>query len=294
MNWDSYRAFLIVVRSGTLKAAARELDVAEQTARRRLDALEDRCGFPLFLRRRAGLEPTPEARRLAALIGPLEQRISAASRNRVSPLDDLDGRVRVAATEDFGPSLTSGVFRLWRDLHPGLTIEQVWTVDDDAVALANADIRVETRAEPPDAAERRNVGQVRLGLFAQAGYLAAEGAPTRPGQLKDHVLVGPESAAGRQGMIDSFGLSANLAPEDIAFRTESPLGRHRAIRAGVGIGPGELHRLRDAPDVRRVLESTEALADVWVSMADGLAEIQRVRRLYEAVIEHLTAELRQG
>lgn len=50
MNWDDYRFFLVVARSGNFSAAARELKIDRKTVARRLSLLESSLGAPLFSR----------------------------------------------------------------------------------------------------------------------------------------------------------------------------------------------------------------------------------------------------
>jgi DNA-binding transcriptional LysR family regulator len=58
---DELRAFLAVVRTTSVKAAAELLDVSRTTLRRRLESLEQRVGASLFWNDAAGAHPTPAA-----------------------------------------------------------------------------------------------------------------------------------------------------------------------------------------------------------------------------------------
>ena len=46
--WDDIRLFLVVLRAGSFRSAARELGVSRPTAARRLAELEQRLGVVLF------------------------------------------------------------------------------------------------------------------------------------------------------------------------------------------------------------------------------------------------------
>lgn len=63
-DWDDQRAFLAVLDTGSLSAAARALGLTQPTVRHRIEALERAVGQPLFVRGVNGLAPTPEARGL--------------------------------------------------------------------------------------------------------------------------------------------------------------------------------------------------------------------------------------
>jgi len=64
LSWDDVRVFLAVFETRTLKAAAARLGVNATTVGRRLDALEAALDARLFLRSRAGIEPTAAAEQL--------------------------------------------------------------------------------------------------------------------------------------------------------------------------------------------------------------------------------------
>ncbi|MBU1606872.1 MAG: LysR family transcriptional regulator, partial [Alphaproteobacteria bacterium] len=46
IDWERQRAFLAVMREGSLSAAARALSVAQPTVRRRIEDLEAALGVP--------------------------------------------------------------------------------------------------------------------------------------------------------------------------------------------------------------------------------------------------------
>lgn len=61
-SWDLYGAFLAVMQTGSLSGASRALRVAQPTARRQIEALEEALGVVLFTRAPNGLTPTDAAR----------------------------------------------------------------------------------------------------------------------------------------------------------------------------------------------------------------------------------------
>ncbi|NVZ79674.1 LysR family transcriptional regulator, partial [Pseudomonas gingeri] len=76
LQWETQRAFLAVLRTGSLSGAARLLGIAQATARRRIEALEQSVGVSLFIRSPAGLLPTDMAK---DLIGHVEAMAMAAN-----------------------------------------------------------------------------------------------------------------------------------------------------------------------------------------------------------------------
>ena len=66
MNWDDLRFLVVIGREGTLAAAARSLKVDQTTVARRLRALEESLGTPLFERSEGRWHPTPVGARVLA------------------------------------------------------------------------------------------------------------------------------------------------------------------------------------------------------------------------------------
>ncbi len=127
-DWNDLRYFLAVASGGSTLAASRTLRVSQTTVARRIAALEQALGFPLFEKRQAGYALTPAGEELLARAGQVEsarQRLlpnptSAAWAGRVNrhpvknhqpegnfiPLDPLLGARllgRAASPEDFLP-----------------------------------------------------------------------------------------------------------------------------------------------------------------------------------------------
>ena len=59
MDWNDLKYFLAVADRGSTLSAARAMRVSQTTVARRIAALEDAIGFPLFEKRQAGYALTP-------------------------------------------------------------------------------------------------------------------------------------------------------------------------------------------------------------------------------------------
>src|SRR3546814_12517915 len=65
-DWNDLRYFIAVAETGSTLAAGRTLRVSQTTVARRVAALEEALGLPLFERRQAGYTTTPAG---AAFLG---------------------------------------------------------------------------------------------------------------------------------------------------------------------------------------------------------------------------------
>src|ERR1043165_2646041 len=83
MDWDGLQVFLAVARAGRISTAARRLGVEHTTVSRRLSALEDALGVPLFYRTTTGYFLTPHGQNVVANAEAMEKAaIAVAARAR--------------------------------------------------------------------------------------------------------------------------------------------------------------------------------------------------------------------
>lgn len=68
---DELRAFVAAARTGSVRAAADELDLSRSMLRRRIAAFEQRVGVTLLWYDASGCRPTPAGRRVMAEGEPL-------------------------------------------------------------------------------------------------------------------------------------------------------------------------------------------------------------------------------
>ena len=94
-DWENQRAFLAVLREGSLSAAARTLGVAQPTVRRRLEALERSLGQVLFTRSPSGLLPTNVARELGPHADAMATAAAAFIRASSAKASAVAGTVRI-------------------------------------------------------------------------------------------------------------------------------------------------------------------------------------------------------
>jgi DNA-binding transcriptional LysR family regulator len=121
------RAFVCIVESGSISAAARKLHVTQPTLSRQLQSLEAACGTSLLRRDThrmhltdAGHRFAEDARVLLSLAEESEQRLFHNQ-------SELRGNVRIFSTIDFGQSVVSRLCAAVLQAHPGVTVELAYS-----------------------------------------------------------------------------------------------------------------------------------------------------------------------
>src|SRR5579863_6623222 len=141
-DWTHYRAFLAVLREGSLSGAARALGLAQPTLGRQIADLERALGTALFIRSSRGLLPTdaasdiaPHAEAMAAAAGAMKRAASGGA-------NDATGVVRITASEIVGAEVLPPLLAEFRRAHPGVTVELALSNRVEDLLRGEADIAV--------------------------------------------------------------------------------------------------------------------------------------------------------
>jgi DNA-binding transcriptional LysR family regulator len=286
-EWNLYRSFLSVLRTGSLSAAAREEGLTQPTIGRHVDSLEAALGISLFTRSQHGLVPTEAALELQPFAESLES--AAASLLRAaSRREGARGTVRVIASEIVGAEVLPPILTSLRVNYPEVVIELVLSDRNDDLLQREADIAVRMFTPTQQALVVRHVGEVEIGLYARREYLDRRGAPTSERQLRDHGLIGFDRETAFIRGLRQRGLQ--LDRRLFALRTDSALAQLAMLRAGFGIGWCQVGIARRDPGLIRVLAKEFCLKlEVWIAMHPDLRSSQRCRVVADALASGLAA-----
>ena len=85
----------------------------------------------------------------------------------------------------------------------------------------------------------------------------------------------------------------NVARERFAFRSDNDLAQLAALRAGFGVGACQGPIARRDPDLVPVLDDAFRYdMEVWVAMHEDLKSSRRMRLMFDALVEGLTAHVK--
>ncbi|CAN7668932.1 LysR family transcriptional regulator [Variovorax sp. LjRoot130] len=288
LDWENQRAFLAVLREGSLSAAARALNVVQPTVRRRLDALERSLGVALFTRSPSGLSPTEAARELGAHAETMAAAADAFARAASADTDAVFGTVRITASDVMGAEVLPAVLAELQEAQPGLVFELSLTNRTEDLLRHEADIAVRMVRPTQAAVVATHVGAVQLGLFAKAAYLEKHGTPRALEELGRFALIGPDRDTGVLRALQARGLDLRRAM--FSCRADNQLAQLGAIRAGLGIGICQKALARRDPALVPVLPElfTHDL-ETWVTMHEDLRRVRRVRTTFGHLVKALSA-----
>ena len=234
LDWNDLRYFLAVARDGSTLAAGRSLRVSQTTVARRIAALEEALGIPLFDKRQAGYTLTHAGEQLIERAAGVERAASGFAEASAAIARDTSGTVRITTQEIFAVTLLAPILRELHERHPEILIE----LDD------SQDFRELGEGEA-DVALRSAVGDLGAGivgrrlcdddwtLYCSKGYAAQHGVPTNRKQLKQHAFIGgggPKLWRAYSAWLHDLGLD-----DRVIMHHASAMGLMSAVRSGLGI-----------------------------------------------------------
>jgi len=291
-NWDLARAFLEVVRAGSLSGAARSLGLTQPTIGRQIAEFEARLGVPLFTRSRHGVKPTQSALDLVPHVETMASAMAALRRAASGEATEARGTVRLTASELMGAAVLPPMLTRFHEAHPGIVIELVLSNRIENLLKHEADIAVRMVRPEQTALVARHIGPVPLSLYAHRSYLARHGVPATWDAVAAHTAIGFDASPWGVEFLAAQGMP--VTRDFFKLRTDSDLAQLAALRAGYGIGGCQDALARRDPDLVPVMPGAfRMMLDLWLVMHEDLRTSRRVQLLFQHLTEELTAYLKE-
>jgi DNA-binding transcriptional LysR family regulator len=184
------RTFVAVVESGSFVRAAELLDASTAAVSRRVAALEKALGSQLINRTTRRIDLTEVGRRfyqdvlnIVELLGEAEERVRLGT-------ETATGLIRVAAPVSFGVERIAPVLPTFMRRHPDLKVQLL--LEDRYTDLHGEAIDVAVRIGGPlrdSSLIATRIGSIARIFCASPDYLAKNGEPTTPEQVKQHCCL---------------------------------------------------------------------------------------------------------
>ena len=232
-DWSLYRTFLAVLDAGSLSAAARQLNIAQPTVGRQIEALEAALGGEaLFTRSPGGLGPTRTARTLEPHARAMAAAAETLKRAAIGDATSMTGVVRVTASDVVGAEILPSILTAFREDHPLIDIELVLSNRQEDLLRRDADIAVRMARPTQDALLARRIGTVPMGFYGHRSYLQKHGEPRSLDALTGHTLIGFDRI--RPDLQGLSELPFEVTREIFALRSDSDLTQLALLRAAAG------------------------------------------------------------
>jgi LysR family transcriptional regulator, transcriptional activator for dmlA len=280
--------FDAVVRSRSLTAAARELQVSPAAVSKRLATLEKKLDVVLLNRSTRRLGLTDEGERFIRQGRDIAAQLAEMVRGLKSGNTAASGLLRVNATLGFGRSYIAPLVSSFVRNHPRVHIQLQLTVDPPGLSQNEFDVCVRFGAPPDSRLHAYLLAPNERVLCASPGYLAKHGTPQTPSDLANHATIAIRQGEAAYGV---WQLTQGARRE--AIKVHGPLSSNDGEVAVNWALSGHGILLRSHWDVRRYLASgrlKQVLPDWQTPDADLYAVVPTQHNAQPRVrlfVEHL-------
>ncbi|MDH6196308.1 DNA-binding transcriptional LysR family regulator [Mycobacterium frederiksbergense] len=231
LSADDLLVLLAVGRSGRYTTAADELGINHTTISRRIAALEQAIGGRVLTRAVGGWELTDLGREALAAAEAVESAVSALS---TTGTRQLEGVVRISATDGFSAYIAAPAAARVQRQHPHLAVEIVTATRRASQQRSSLDLEIVVGAPQVRRAEAIRLGDYCLGMYGARDYLAEHGTPADLADLARFPLV---YFIDSMLQVDDLDMAASFAPMMRESVTSTNVFVHvEATRATAGLG----------------------------------------------------------
>ena len=286
-DWNDLRYFVAVAEQGSTLKAGRILRVSQTTVARRIAALEEAVGLPLFERRTAGYAPTAAGENLFAHARAVEAAAQGFAGAAAAQARQVGGIVRLTTEEIFANTLLGPMLRELHDRHPDIVIELDTAREIRDLGKGEADIALRsTGKEQPAGTVGRRLCIDDWTIYCSRDYAARHGVPKTVEELKGHALVGGGGGGlwrAYEAWIHELGLD-----DQVAMHHGTSTGLLSAVRSGFGIAVLPSIVGDDDPDLIRCLPPRRGHGrTMWLVTHERVRHAPRVRLVIDFLYERL-------
>ena len=258
VDWDLVRSFLVVARTGSLSAAARDLGESQPTLSRDIQAIESATKLNLFQRTTQGLKLTEAGQNLVEAASKMDEAADLFQRQVSGMSADLEGDVRISVNEIVGIYLLPPAIAAFRRQNPGVHVEIVITNEASSISKREADIALRMfKPTQPDLVAKR-LPDLEIGFYATQEYINDYGHPQSMDELINHSIIGFDESMEFIESAADFGF--HLVRDNFALRTDHMLAQINLGRAGAGIVGTHVELANQWPELIRLMD--------WVPLPD--------------------------
>jgi len=294
IDWNDLRYFLAVAREGSTLKAGTSLRVSQTTVARRISALEQSLGLPLFDKRQAGYALTPAGEQLLSRAEQVESSAARFEEAAAFHGRELSGTVTLTTHEMFAVTLLAPMLRELHERHPEILInvdtrEELLDLGSGAADIA---FRSTATAKQPAGTVGRRLCTDDWTLYCSRDYAERHGLPETREDLKNHTLIGGGGTnlwRHYLAWLRDLGLE-----ENVAVLHASSIGLLSGVRSGFGIGVLPCIVADAEPDLVRCFPPREKHGRVlWLLTHERVRRTPRVRVVIDYLYEEFSRHIRE-
>jgi len=187
---DEMQAFIAVIDSGSITAAAEQLGQTTSGVSRALGRLEDKLGTTLLTRTTRRLQLTEEGDAFLAQARAIVASVEAAEEQIAARRERPAGRLRVDAATPFVLHVIAPQVASYRARYPEVDLEINSSERYIDLLERRTDVAIRIGPLADSTLHARPLGHSRLRVLASPAYLQQHGNPASVADLRQHSLLG--------------------------------------------------------------------------------------------------------
>lgn len=283
MNWDDLKYFLAVCRAGSIRAAAKDLDVNHATVSRRVNSFESALNQRLFERTPTGYVRTKAAEEIFLEASHLEERLNSVERKVAAKDKTLKGEIRVTLADVIAQCLLMEEFAAFSQMYPEINIEVIDSARSFNLINREADVAIRICNKPPEHLVGRKLADVH-----RACYISKEQAD----KLDDQDWLSKQNWIGwSDKMRRPIGKIAQEYPKfESKHSIVSAVLQAQACRDGMGISVLPCFMGDIDPELVRIPPyTTEHKFDMWILSHPDLRKNAKIQTFVRFITEKVFA-----
>lgn len=238
-NLDRLRTFIIVARTGTLSAAAKELGATQPNVGRQMTALENEVRLILFARHSRGLYLTKQGEEFLRLCLDIVGRLAQGTDIiRESDSDIVEGRLRIATGIGTSETIIENISAFSKS-HPKLQFQFSSVSDIFKFHIGDADVGVIPVYFSDPELVQHHLFDMNLRIYASPDYFQTHPTPKSLDDLQTHRLIiftGENDEPERSINIHLSDPSKPHFPNSFV-EANNIIALRASLLSGLGIGP---------------------------------------------------------
>ncbi|MFL6674352.1 MAG: LysR family transcriptional regulator [Massilia sp.] len=290
IDWNLIRAFLAVVDTGSLTAAAALFGASQPTLSRKIDELESCIGAALFERAARGLYLTAAGEALVEPARQMKQGAQALSLTALGQAQQLEGSVRLTASEMTAAYLLPDIIAKLRVTHPAIQVEVVVSNHLENLLERHADIAVRHTRPTQGGLIARRIGELEIAAFARADYVAEAGGPVDPARMASYNWIGYDNS---DALLRGFREAGMPVGRDFfCIRCDNHIAGWQMALSGAGICFAPCIVAARWPEMQMVMPASLVPSlPLWLTAHRELRSSRRIKLVFDALAAGLSGAL---
>jgi len=232
------RAFVCIVESGSISAAARNLRLTQPTLSRQLGALEQRCGTALLRRDTHRMSLTDTGHKLLADARAILSMAEESEQRLHNDQTAIAGNIRLFSTIDFGQSLVSRVIASFIQANPSVTIDLAYSNRPLHMIEEGCDVGIIAGDLADESVVARPLGRMTRCLAASPAFVESRQAICKPRDIQSWpwmALSGAQFGATNEVRLQCPGQDEQILHVKPVMTAEGVTSLREAARMGLGV-----------------------------------------------------------